>query len=57
MTAVLMPDLAGPLGETMQAPTGVSGTHSFPNSLQSAGDAMPDMISPQMQSAARAGGA
>ena len=43
--------------ETMQAPTGVSGTHSRPKSVQSFGDAIPDMMSPQMQLAASVGGA
>jgi hypothetical protein len=33
---------------TMQAPTGVSGTQASPNSGQSAGDAMPAMMLPQM---------
>jgi hypothetical protein len=33
---------------TMHAPTGVSGTHSLPNNAQSAGEAMPDRMSPQM---------
>src|SRR5689334_376925 len=41
---------------TMQAPTGESGTHCFPNSGQSLGAAIPAMMSPQMQSAVRAGG-
>ena len=36
--------------ETMHAPTGVSGTHSLPNSEQPLGDAMPAMMSPQMHS-------
>jgi hypothetical protein len=43
--------------ETMHAPTGVSGRHSRPKSEQSVGDAIPDMMSPQMQLAASVGGA
>jgi hypothetical protein len=41
----------------MQAPTGESGTHSLPKSAQSLGDAIPDMMFPQMQLAASVGGA
>jgi hypothetical protein len=40
----------------MQAPTGLSGTHSFPKSAQSEGDAIPDMMSPQMQRPTSEGG-
>jgi len=45
-----------PSEETMQAPTGLSGTHSLPKSVQSEGDAIPDMMSPQMQLATSVGG-
>ena len=42
---------------TMQAPTGRSGVHSLPKSVQSVGDVMPAMMSPQMHDCASAGGA
>ena len=38
----------------MQAPTGDSGTHAFPNRAQSPGVASPSMIDPQMQPRASA---
>jgi hypothetical protein len=33
---------------TIQAPTGASGTQALPKSAQSAGDAIPAMMLPQM---------
>ena len=38
--------LQAPSDDTMHAPTGVSGRHSLPKSLQSLGEARPDMIDP-----------